>query len=328
MREQEFTASLTPVEDTEGRTVIVEQFKLTDIPDAMDKMGWAESAKIMRHWFSGEPYVLDMKVKKGELPTSNLSNEKIYSNIDFEWLYKATNRVQPWVEKLIAELRYVREINNRVGKQGVELSAGLLQLMLRLDKFGAVNEQQKKLNTNSFNFSEKNALELDEASQFNFILIGTGIINQALDALDDVYGTLGGFSIKIAATKIRTISEQHSTSTIFIEEIGLYIRDAYDFLNDDDDDQLLGYWGDGGALDPSLYQFLVKPAFIDSDGKRYFRVTNQSFNNYRSTYKKGGDLIVFSSVLHFPTDISIPLHLGDFTEYTNWKAKKLISEKQ
>ncbi|HEX8821007.1 MAG TPA: DUF6402 family protein [Archangium sp.] len=60
------------------------------------------------------------------------------------------------------------------------------------------------------------------------------------------------------------------------------------------------YSGRVGRLKTMLDQLspglVGEPAHIDSNGSRYFKFTNDSFNNHRLTQNKGGDFVVYSTV--------------------------------
>ena len=138
--------------------------------------------------------------------------------------------------------------------------------------------------------------------------------------LDEIYGALGSFAIKIAATKFRTIANHHGFPAIEIDEIGLYVRDTYDFLNVEGD-QLLGHWSKKGVIRPGLIDYYAEPNFIDKDTTRYFKVTNDSFNRYREKTGKGGDFLAFSTVKHYPVSILIHLSDSDYKEFSARTAK-------
>jgi hypothetical protein len=191
--------------------------------------------------------------------------------------------------------------------------------MKRLDKLGAIDLGKGTLNNRGFDFSGKTAIELDETVQFNFRRVGTTLWEQATDDLDDVYGALGGFVIKFAPTRLWTVNEKGFPAKICIEEMGLYVRDTYDFINDEDD-QFLGYWSktdvrQGGAITRSIDKKLRSAEYFDSGDQRFYRVTNDSFNRYRQDFNKGGDYLIFSTVHRFPVDIEITLGRADIEEY-------------
>lgn len=302
-------SKLSPIANKNGTEVVVKQFRLTDIPDVMDILNWSQAARIMRRWIDGAPYEITSDIKRGDILPSTLPKYATLEDLPFEWLFSGTTRVKPIIDNLKKELSLIRDYDGTVGRlpgTAVKISPGLKNFISKLERLGVANEHQKIISSSTYDFSNYSAIQLDEASQINRLIIGVGYWAQATDELDDVYGALGGFAIKIAATKFSTIHTPGLCSKIRIAEIGLYVRDTYDFLNTQDD-QLLGYWGLKGVIRPGPIDYLTNPDFIDKDGERYFRVTNNSFNNYRKTLKKGGDLVIFSSVYRFPVDIEINL---------------------
>ncbi|MBS7690175.1 hypothetical protein I0E98_05585 [Pseudomonas lalucatii] len=218
---------------------------------------------------------------------------------------------------MISELSNVTEFNATVGRLKSpfdQLSRGLMVLMTRLQRIGHLDEKTRSLQNAYEDFSDLSAIQLEDTSQFNLIRIGASTWEKATDALDDVYGALGSFAIKIAATKIRTMANDHGYPAIEIEEIGLYVRDTYDFLNTDGD-QLLGYWNKEGVIRPGPIDYLTEPDFIDKADARHFKITNDSFNNYRTKWNKGGDFLIFSTVKRYPVSIVVHLSDTDFEEY-------------
>ncbi|MBS7690176.1 hypothetical protein I0E98_05590 [Pseudomonas lalucatii] len=60
-------SKLTPASQVAGKDSPVETFKITDIPQAMDTLGWSEGARVMRKWFDNPAYELPMEVKRGNV---------------------------------------------------------------------------------------------------------------------------------------------------------------------------------------------------------------------------------------------------------------------
>lgn len=203
------------------------------------------------------------------------------------------------------------------------MSNGLCYIINRLDESGLfVNNEIKDCYLNYGNLS---AIELDETSRFNFIKIGSTLWEKATDTPDDVYGALGSFIIKIAFTDLTVTRDTDGFMRLEIKELGLYIRDTYEFMNDGDD-QPLGYWGEKGVIKPGVMSELLKKEYIDEDGCRYFRVTNSSFVRYREKYKsenRTGDFFVYSTVKKIPTNIIIHLNRIDMEEYIFWKEESV-----
>jgi hypothetical protein len=171
----------------------------------------------------------------------------------------------------------------------------------------------------SRHFGDLPAIELDRTTQFNRVDVGTSITEKAFDDLDDVYFALGAFSIKLAATQLRTYADLHGYPTIELSEVGMYVRDTYDFLNKKGQDQLLGYWNRTGVIKPDPVEYLVEPKRIYRWFKPYYRVMNSDYNAYRRRTGKGGDFLVFSTVKRVPVSIQVHLNDVDFDEYLGRK---------
>lgn len=309
---------LSPASQTAGKEIAVEDFKVTDIPPAMDTLGWQQGARFMRKWLTGAAYEMPMDIKLGKTSANTLSPGQLLTDLPFEWLLNNSDRVQPAIDEKIEKLSVVNEFSDIVGRVKHpldQLSKGLIVLMTRLKRFGVLNEKNRALHNDYFDFSNHSAMQLEDTSQFNLFPVGASKLEKATDTLDDVYGALGSFIIKIAATKLRTIANDHGFPAIEIEEIGLYVRDTYDFINVGDD-QLLGYWSNQGVLRPGLVSYFTEPDHIDQGNTHYYKVTNDSFNEYRKTWNKGGDFVVFSTVKRYPVSIIVHLEKTDFDEFT------------
>ncbi|EOL9037300.1 DUF6402 family protein [Cronobacter sakazakii] len=112
---------------------------------------------------------------------------------------------------------------------------------------------------------------------------------------------------------------------IEINQIGLYVRDTYEFMNDGDD-QPFGYWGWHGVIKPSLINELFESKVVSKNGNDYYRVTNNSFIEYREKCKKEkniktGDFFVYSTVKKIPVDVIIHISKLDLLEYQARSAK-------
>lgn len=82
----------------------------------------------------------------------------------------------------------------------------------------------------------------------------------------------------IAHFPIKDAKTGGTTHRVHITQLGVYIRDSYDF----NDDQPLGNWG------PDEVRMMPSP--------RLAMVENASFRRWRREYKRGGDFIIFSDV--------------------------------
>jgi hypothetical protein len=143
------------------------------------------------------------------------------------------------------------------------------------------------------------------------------------DNIDDLYGSLGSFGLYAAVTKftITKLTNHIITSnqySIHITEVGIYMRDTYDFNGN----QYLGHWSfngldidvAGGAWNQQLND-PEKPNVFNTEYKmpHWSDVTNnlvEAFGNtdyqaYRDKTSTGGDLLLFSDVKAVPVNITI-----------------------
>ncbi|TFE58795.1 hypothetical protein E3O05_25375, partial [Escherichia coli] len=125
----------------------------------------------------------------------------IVDDISFEWLCTASERVSPVIDDVLESISIVREFNDTLGKieGGVkQLSNGLIAIINCLYKQGLVDLKTYSIKNIALDYEELSAIELDRKSQFNYFSIGSTLWEKATDELDDVYGALGSFIVKIA----------------------------------------------------------------------------------------------------------------------------------
>lgn len=97
---------------------------------------------------------------------------------------------------------------------------------------------------------------------------------------------------------------------LWVDGLGVYLRDSYEFIGD----QSLGYWNRDGVTTfaTNVGDIPVTPqGGADGDWSvgigsvrttiaRHYRVTNQSFRDFRRASGKGSDFVIFTDVLHLP----------------------------
>lgn len=140
---------------------------------------------------------------------------------------------------------------------------------------------------------------VDSLSQLNYETVSSGV----LGALDGFYAAIGTGSIKIAVSGIATPGTGTAKGRIrlSIDEVGLYLRDTYDF----NENQMLGQWGPGGVgrvgvLAPSIPiakdDVTTVFGWTPAEQQALFSVNNSDFFRYRTRFGRGGDFVVFSDV--------------------------------
>ena len=313
----------------EGEKLQVSDFKLTDIARVMGALKWKEAARFQRKWLDAPAFELGHDYKTGKKDARTLDKSHVLDDLPFDWLMSTNNRAKPKVDELLEDLIDIREYSGLVGKvKGIlsTLSPGLIVLLARMDKLGFVDTQNRRLRKGYREFKNLPAIELEYTSQFNYVPMSTSTWSKVTDEMDDVYGALGAYSLKVAATAIRVHEVHKGFPALEIDEIGFYVRDTFEFTNTGKD-QFLGYWNKHGILRPGLLNYVfdhrdsAEPDSIEVDGAYYFKVTNNSYNEYRKKFKKGGDFMVFSTVKRVPVSIQVHIDSTDIQEYLDRKKR-------
>lgn len=292
-------SSLTPANNKVGQTAIVRQFKVTDIPNAMDKMKWPVAASLMRHWFAGKPWPTDNGAMTQSVKDHLTLAEDPYVEdtiVTMGWLVQFER-----VGKIIEELKSVWNNDNAI--------AYMRKAML--PKFSS-----KAPGVYPLKFDGK-ARAVEAFAYCNSRPIKFGLI----ETTDELRAALANFNMRVFPEGKVVVSVD--SVQIFVNRIGFYAEDAYDF-NDSPDDtisQPLGYWNFDGIANPvyanvanvgmaQVQADMGANPFVSPEGSqkmykelqesRYFYISNAHFVKYRSTFHKGGDFRVFSDVLYQP----------------------------
>lgn len=305
-------STLSAPSNTQGKVVGSKQFKVSDIPAAMDKMNWPVAAALMRHWFKGNPWPvpgggMDPKVKAhAAWPPLQYIEENI---VKMKWV-AGFDRAKSVIDDLrinwnnsAAQL----QIKNNIAREYSGRPAGCYRLTF--DGLASKAERFGYFNSRAVTFSQ----------------VGN-------DELNDLRGALANFNIRVVAEG--GVDVYHDRVIFTPDTLAFYVEDNYDF-NDDGAwiSQPLGYWNFEGIA-PSVTEATLHNAGVDGitrsienqslfgmsesnqrryqdiQRKRYFLVQNNDFVKYRAAYGKGGDFRVFSDVLYerlpSPSAIVIP----------------------
>jgi hypothetical protein len=288
-------STLTPSsQNLQGTTAQVRLFKITDIPAAMDKMGWPISAKLMRHWFQGMPWGtpsggMTAEVKShAQMPPAQYMEETI---VTYEWLIGFSRVVRARNELRTAwnNPQATRLIRRNILRKFGQHSSGCFPLTF--------NGQGSK--AEAFGYANSRSVTFD-----------------TFDELNDLRGALANFNLRV--TVEGAVNAFPDKVTFIAERIGFYAEDAYDFNDEGPLSQPLGYWNfdgiaqgvaDGLSNNANIGYEQVKAVvtapftgddveqrFKDLESKRYFLITNSDFVAYRSRHRKGGDFVVYSNI--------------------------------
>jgi len=230
---------------------------ITKIPGIMRANNWNNGAMLMERWFS-----LPEKI----LPHSKASPSK--NIIKMRWVLSYF-RAKKVYAKLIQERAWMND-------------AAKNQIISFLKRKGLLNNKK-----NNIGFP-KLPLPVIDPSSIQFRVVG-GTWDMMTGDMDDLRAALANFVFKViiigSVEPILTDKKRPTGEYIVtINEIGVYVKDSYDFNDAKGEDQELGNWD----IDD------------DSVGRTVFNggetIRNSDFRKWRAANKSGGDFIVYSDI--------------------------------
>lgn len=306
MADTKVASNLTPASNQAGKSAAVRQFKITDIPAAMDKMKWPVAANLMRHWFKGNPWPTADGAMSPEVKDHTVLAKDPYvedSIVTMSWVMQ----FEP-AKEVVQELKSAwnnpaaqKNMRNKIGPKLLSKAPGTHPF-----KFGG-----KARDVEAFGYSNSRAVKF-------------GLIEKT----DELRAALANFNMRVFPEGNVVVSEKGIQ--LLVDRIGFYVEDSYDFNDSPDDSfsQPLGYWNFDGIANPAIANAanisaqqakanIASNPFLDPqdsqkmykelDEARYFYITNSHFVKYRAQFKKGGDFQVFSDVRYE----SVPLAVID-----------------
>jgi hypothetical protein len=259
----------------------VRVFRITDIPDVMQqKLGWPVAAQLMRRWFKGAARTMTKAEKLGDVDPRGLSLAMLdETSVPMRWV----------LGFMRARLARDRLIETWRTPQGLAL------LGARVKAQAPVTLPKGQASWRFGDLAQPGKI-LDKTCQVNRLEFGS-----MGDPLDDFYGAMGKALLKIAVSGMVT-PQKTGKNKIAIDEVGIYLRDTYDF-NDGLISQPLGYWGFNGVQrglqlrwDIEIDETYADAGAVPDD--RVYAVQNEDFRRYRDKYRRGGDFIICSADTH------------------------------
>lgn len=218
-------------------------YDITTIPGTMRKMGWTNGAALMDRWFA---------LPSNGVPENGFSDT---STIKMSWVLGFSR---------------AKEVYNEIVTQKLWFNTPAKSQIQRW----LTNEGKLAQKDTSFGGPMQNVLALDST------YVQARYVGSVWDPLDDMYGALGKFAFRVAVAGNITFQKATSKHKIAIREVGIYLRDSYDFNGE----QSLGHWSDG------IVGKLPVP-FVTTE------VTNKDFRDWRAANGKGGDFLLYSDVM-------------------------------
>jgi hypothetical protein len=280
------TSVTSPSTQTQGKVVTRRVLHLSDIPGAMDKMGWTVAAKLMRHWFSIEPaWEMPLAIRQGgnaEKPMDprNLEPSQYDDRtVTMRWLMQF-----PRAASVVRDL--VENWNSQAGRQVLQ------------EKLRRAGWTPNHRSTFDFGQGIESARELDSVCQVNFRALGG-----KNDSLDDLYGALGLTSLKAAV--VGRVLWMPSTQRHLFEPIrlGIFVRDTFDFTSTSFEAVVpLGIWSRDRCLSKAeMASYLMAPMAVIAEAYDGFvPVFNRDFRRWQHANGTGGDFAIYSDVKWIP----------------------------
>ncbi|WP_271461515.1 DUF6402 family protein [Pantoea leporis] len=270
------TTTTSTLMNKKTKEVEVEFFHIDMIPDAMDKMNWSVAAKLMRHWFSISPaYAFTEQSKRAALKNdaTNLPDTQVNSDIiKISWAMQ-NDQVKKGVNELRSTWKSVR---------------GIERLKFQISKGNINKNNEKKLG-----YSDS-IRELDANAQVNIMKIGN-----KLDTINEWYGAMGNTTLKVCIRGRTNIID----NTFIVDKIGFYLKDSYDFVDDDGNSEPLGIWSKERILDKKTSAFYMSTylsgvwGLLVRNYSGFVPIFNSDFRRWQEKHNTGGDFIVLSDVL-------------------------------
>ncbi len=278
----------------------IRRFTIEDIPDEMTRRGWFVGAALMQRWFRNNRSVMSPLVKAAKVDARSLKLHEVDEKIV----------TMAWAMKF---QRVIDGMNSlRANWSSAEAKKHLIDLLIKSNKPApVVNKDGKKIIPQwRFGSLPLPVRDIEETCQVNYFKIGSWH-----DPLDDFSAALFRCTLKIAVTGIVEHLDDQGNIRIKIDERGFYIRDTYDFNDDGYISQPLGVWGYhwmSRAIPLASLPISTKKKYdvmdLEFPGEAY-RVTNESFQEYRKKYAKGGDFVIYTDVYREKLSSPIVLEL-------------------
>jgi len=286
-----------PSDVNSSSSVTIQPMDVTDMPKAMRKMGWKRSAKFMERWLSTPAWKCPVSWKNGSeippgiyIPDENCDDE----TITMSWLM-AYPQAKDARDDLIRKRAFSHE--------------GLKQTGRRLKALGWDGKRGYSFGrTNIIGHPSMSAREVDQYYQNNYLAVGDNGFTHFFDTLDDVYGSLGTYTLKSAVIGTAFRADDNKTY-IDTSYVGVYVKDFYDF-NNDKRDQPLGVWTEDGILvrsEAAISKVADNTIYKGGKFKKVSIFHNSDFLKYREKHNKGGDFVVFSDVMWIKHENRYPL---------------------
>jgi hypothetical protein len=308
-------------EETQPKPITIDlkripPFDLQDIPDAMDTQKLAIAAKFMRKWFAGEANYASNKdgANKGithdgkPYPASMIDE----TTITWKWV-TSFPRVRDKVDELIRD--------NLLTSKSIIVLRKILEPYKNKSSYNCASEY----NGSTHDFNGKFAFQNSPIDKLTSEKVKLYADIQKNEYPDEILGALGAFQINVAVGKFWCVNYYQDGETkgrlITIESIFLYVKDSFDFLDQEGvGSQYLGHWSHKGLYIAPIGKIgnnwssswienalLMDGKSIYEKGAVMYPTSNKYFRNWREKHKQGGDFLIYSRPVEYKLDKEIKI---------------------
>lgn len=237
-------------------------FDITQIPTVMRAKKWLKGAKLMEKWFAACP---------NAHPASGIPSTDI---ITMNWVL-TYNRAKIIYDELVKEKVW---LNDAAKEEIIVLLKRKLLLKNKKSRFGY----------------PKMPVSVADRDYIQFRKVG-GDFDMAFGVMDDLRAALANFVFRMIMSGIvEPLLNEKKLPTgeykVTIKEVGIYVRDSYDFNDIPGEDQSLGNWDiDDNSVGRTIFNGGVS-------------VHNSDFRKWREDNGVGGDFLVYSDVKYLKQD--------------------------
>lgn len=232
------------------------KLKITDIPSVMDAQRWPVAAKLLRRWFA---------LPSNSIPSKGLPSLDL---VTMDWVLK---------------FERAKSVYNDIFRLGLWKSPAA-----RLE-MGKVLRRKKLVNALcSTNYARTDfSLPISHNDHIQYMSVGGNSWEMATSEIDHLTAALARFNFHVVVHGLITgPATPGGLAQLQAHEVGVYVRDSYDFNDASGEDQDLGNWDSDD----------------NSVGRTWMNggtnVRNSDFRTWRTANKRGGDYLIYSDVLY------------------------------
>jgi hypothetical protein len=281
---------------------VAQPFQLTEIPDAMDKMGWHVAAALLRKWFHHRP--------KNQAQSTFQKRNGFKEDGSAGYPENRIDRATVKLDWILSFERAAKAFKRLQGPIKLSTTAAIDMMARQLQPYRDDNGRIDALAICNFDIHR-----LHHYFQFQLIQVDTSSLEKAETFFratlhhgrpDDLAGALGGFAFYAAIAEAEISKSWLGGSEVSVTKVALYMKNPYSFFDDlsDGGSQYLGHWNkDGIALVPFAFiaqkenfgSWSTYPIQPEGEyGRTFWPIHNADFRRWQDEHNAGGDMILYS----------------------------------